>query len=466
MTEDFEVKPNPKREEGAWQEKYDRNVSIIDPDGKKIKTKDEEQFEKAIAYFVDKIHLAEQFISIIPIYYDESGLWWMWNFGETKWELKDEVELLNKIQNASNANIVSSKERTEILNALKQVARKNKPEDISPRWLQFKQEIVDLDTGLRFEATPRYFVTNPIPHKLGRTEDTPTMDKIFAEWVGEKYVPTLYEIIAYCMIPDYPIHRLFCFHGAGLNGKSCFLKLLKKFIGANNVASTELDVLLKSRFEITRLYRKLVCQMGETNFGELSKTSILKKLTGQDTIGFEYKNKTPFEAVNYAKIIISTNNLPPTTDKTIGFYRRWFIIDFPNTFSEAEDILQTIPDEEYESLGTKCIGILMNLLKVRKFSHEGSVEDRMERYEAKSNFLEKFLELFTKEDINGYITKSEFYKRFTEWCKDNRHRDMSETSLGLKMKNIGIDSGKKYFEWLYDGKGGQARVWLGISWKE
>lgn len=31
--------------------------------------------------------------------------------------------------------------------------------------------------------------------------------------------------------------------------------------------------------------------MGETNFNEMSETSILKKLTGGDLIGFEYKNK-------------------------------------------------------------------------------------------------------------------------------------------------------------------------------
>ena len=94
---------------------------------------------------------------------------------------------------------------------------------------------------------------------------TPVIDKIFNEWVGEKYIKTLYEIIAYCLISDYPIHRLFCLIGAGLNGKGCFLRLLSKFIGEDNITSTELDVLLSSRFEVTRLHKKLVCMMGETN---------------------------------------------------------------------------------------------------------------------------------------------------------------------------------------------------------
>ena len=94
--------------------------------------------------------------------------------------------------------------------------------------------------------------------------------------------------------------------------------------------------------------------MGETNFNEMSRTSKLKKLTGGDLIGFEYKNKNPFEAKNYAKILIATNSLPTTSDKTLGFYRRWMIIDFPNQFSEKKDILKDIPEEEYESLALKC----------------------------------------------------------------------------------------------------------------
>jgi len=206
--------------------------------------------------------------------------------------------------------------------------------------------------------------------------------------------------------------------------------------------------------------------MGETNFSELKKTSIIKKLTGQDVIGFEYKNKNPFEGSNYAKILIATNNLPTTTDKTIGFYRRWLIIDFPNRFSEQKDILKDIPEEEYESLAVKCLGLIKDVLEKRKFSNEGDIEARMEKYESKADFLQKFLDETIEEGIDDYITKSDFYKKFNEWCKENRHRQMSETTLGVKMKEKGIESGKKHFDWLFEGKGGQARIWLGIRWKE
>jgi len=424
-------------------------------------------FKKSTSNIFSKQGQAESFGKIQPLFYDNGGNFWLWK--DYSWRRVDDIDVLNMIADTTNQDTISSKSRTEILNALKQSGRKKIPKEIEPTWIQFKNKFVDILTGKSFDVTSEYFATNPIPYNLNENNEpfTPTFDKIFKEWVGEEYVQTLYEIIAYCLIPQYPLHRIFCLIGGGLNGKSKLLELLRKFIGVDNCCSTELDTLLNSRFEVTRLHRKLVCQLGETNFNEISKTSMLKKLSGGDLIGFEYKNKDPIEANNYAKIIIATNNLPSTTDKTMGFYRRWLIIDFPNRFTEKKDILKDIPEEEYSCLAVKCCLMLRNLLEVKEFHNEGTIEQRMEKYESKSNFLEEFIRLFTtQEDVNGYITKADFYKKFLEWCRENRHRELSETSLGLTMKKMGVESGTKYFQWMNDSKGGYARAWLGIKWKE
>jgi len=453
--------PIPNPTESQWK----RYMKEKEEEGKPVPSS--ESFKEASQVFTPKGQ-ADKFTEIQPLFYDKHGLWWLWSPQLFKWEIVDEVDILNMIEDSTGEDVISPKNRTIILNSLKQKGRKLIPQPIKPTWIQFKDTIMDIETGEKFKASPEYFATNPIPWALHKDniEATSNMDRIFAEWVGEENVKQLYEILAYCMMPDYPINRLFCFIGAGMNGKSKFLELLTRFVGEENSCTTELDTLLNSRFEITRLHKKLVCMMGETNFNEMSKTSILKKLTGGDMIGFEYKNKNPFGEKNYAKIIIATNNLPTTTDKTIGFYRRWMIIDFPNQFSEAKDILTEIPDEEYESLALKCSIILKELLKERKFHNEGTIEQRQEKYESKSNFLETFLRIATEHDPNGYITSADFFKRFCAWSKENRHREMSETSVGATMRKLGIENERRYFNWLFEGKGGQLRCWTGIKWKE
>jgi len=407
---------------------------------------------------------AKQYSKKQPFFYDKSRIWWLWNSEEFYWEVVDEIDILNMIQDSTGADTISQGTKNKILNALKQNGRRNLPKSIKPTWIQFKNKIYDIETEEIFDASPEYFVTNPIPWKASSDASTPIMDKIFTEWVGKEYVDTLYEVLSYCLIPDYPIHRIFCFIGEGMNGKSKFLELLRRFIGGSNCCSTELDTLLQSRFEVTRLHKKLVCQMGETNFNEMSKTSIIKKLSGGDLIGYEYKNKDPFEEKNYAKILIATNNLPTTTDKTIGFYRRWLILDFPNRFTEKKDILAEIPDEEYNNLATKCMFKLKELLVKRSFHNEGDVEARMERYEFKSNFLETFINSSTRNEGDGYITNRDFFNKFCSWSLDNKHRKMSEVAVAKAMKKLGYETSKRYFNWMFDGKGGQTRVWGGISW--
>ena len=432
---------------------------------KETKNNPAENLSNKIGNAFDKKDLAERIIDMQPCYYDKARNWWLWNWAETKWERVDETDILNAIDKQATINTINSKERNEMLEAIKQVSRQNAPEPIGPTTIQFKNKLINIETGESARATPHLFVTNPIPWEMDENGfyDTPTIDRIFEEWVGKDHIQTLYEIISYCLIPDYPIHRIFCFIGGGMNGKSCFLNLLRNFIGTYNCCSTELDTLLQSRFEVTRLHKKLVCQMGETDFSEMSKTSILKKISGGDLIGFEYKNKDPFEEINYAKIIIATNNLPTTTDKTIGFYRRWMIIDFPNQFSEKQDILKEIPDEEYTALAVKCSLILKDLLKNRSFTNEGSIEDRMKKYEDHSNPLGKFLKEFTEEELNSYVWKNEFSNKLKAWCKESRFREISDVHLGGCMRELGIQQTLKYLPWDIHKKG---RAWVGIKWKD
>ena len=156
------------------------------------------KIEKTIAYFYGKKDLAIKLLQIQPLYYDEFKNWWIWDKDNLYWKITDDVNILNILGRVSNANTVNSKEKNEILEALRQRARIHKPESIKPTWIQFRDKIVDIQTGKRFDATSDYFVTNPISYNLhnGNFEQTPVMDRIFEEWVGKDYVKTLYEIIS------------------------------------------------------------------------------------------------------------------------------------------------------------------------------------------------------------------------------------------------------------------------------
>ncbi len=409
--------------------------------------------------------IAKDFVEKQPLYYDVGKKWWAWSNEKKQWWMIDEIELFiqfDKVFPQKRYMSLDSRIKSVIKDSLKRFARINEPKKMKKTFVQFKNTILDLENMNEFEATPEYFTTNPIPWDLGKNDKTPVMDKIFEEWVGEENVKVLYEIIAYCILPDYPLNRIFCLRGEGSNGKSKFLDLLTRFVGNNNVVTTELDTLLSSRFEQVKLFKKLACVMGEINKRNISQTSILKRLSGGDLINFELKFKDSFDDYNYAKIIVSTNKLPKTNDNSKGFYRRWLILDFLKEFSEKREILDDIPKEEYVALTRKSVNVLKNLLIKREFDNEGTIEERKEKYEEASNPFGIFLDRHCEFNKNYYVPFKEFFEHFEKYLEDNERRSITSKSLGTILNDEGYKTENKH-----DSETGKSRnvIW-GLKLKE
>lgn len=378
-----------------------------------------------------------------PFFYNKQKMFWLWNKNEYRWEYVDETDMLLGIQHQLqlNGELIESGVKNCYIEAFKQVGRERTPRDAEKTWVQFKGLIVDFATGKTMAATPEYFCCNPIPWELGDYDTTPTFDKIFEEWVGKEYVDLLYEIIAYCCLMDYPIHRIFALEGSGSNGKSCFLEIVERFVGKENICVASLDAICNpnNRFETCKMYKKLVCRMGETNFNELRDTEKLKQISAGDTISFEFKNKDPFEAKSYAKVLMASNSFPATSDKTDGFYRRWLIVKFSKKFSEKKDILATIPLDEYNNLARKTVKILKKLLERREFTNEGTIEERKNKYEEVSNPISGFIKNNYKEDINSDVPFYQFYDDLVIYLSQRGKRAVSKIEVGRYLTAQGFD---------------------------
>jgi P4 family phage/plasmid primase-like protien len=389
-------------------------------------------------FLFEKEAQAKQFIEIQPLFFNKSEMWLIWNKKELKWGVTDKTDILNGIKKIG-VNTINSKERTEIINALQQVGREKIPEELDNWCIQFKNKIINVKTEEEFESSSKYFSTNPIPWEIGENEETPTMDKYFEEWVGEEYVKTLYQIIAYASCSNQFMQRMFALVGGGSNGKGTFIKLLKKFIGKDNCVSSEMSLLSLNQFETASLYKKLVCEMGEVSQSDLTNTNQIKKLGGDDEMRYCFKGKTPFTEFSPTTCLINTNSLPHTPDKTIGFYRKWLIVDFPNQFPIKTGIIESIPKKEFENLSKKCIRLLKEMLETQKFENEGNYQERMERYEERSNPILHFIEINCEEAFESYTSLKTFGKYINEYLKNKHLRIMSPKEIKKKLLEEGFD---------------------------
>ena len=420
----------------------DTKIMDVDVNLENLKLEDWKKEKKDVIF--TRRGQIENFLENQPFFYDKSKMFWLWNSEENKWELSDEVDFLNSIQEKLGVDTINSKTRIELIEGFKQIGRKHKPIEPKKCWIQFGKKIYDIENGDIFEASPKYFITNPIPYDVGDSEETPTMDKLFVEWVGEKNKNLLYEIISYILSTDQFMQRLFAFCGGGSNGKGTFIKLIYKFIGNHNFTSSEIKGLSESRFEVASLYKKLLCIAGEVSYDDLKNTNILKKISGEDKLSFEFKGKDSFTDDNTATFICLTNSLPSTPDKSLGFYRRWLIVDFPNQFEGIKnDLISEIPEVEFQNLARKSLRILKELSESRKFTNEGTFQERVDRYEDHSNPVMRFVEDHCEECEGEKITLRDFTNKCNDFLKNKHLRILTAFQIGKILRNEGFEIGKR-----------------------
>lgn len=413
-----------------------------------------------------------------PLFYDENRIWWAWNDIKQKWEMIDDTDIYIKFNNVfslvSEKTPFNSSTKNTVLNALKEAGRRYKYKylkDIDPNWVAFKDCFYDVKNDEIIEKDKTYFVNNVIPYNFKNIDsiETPVMDNLFSEWTNnnkdnKNWNKTLWEVLAYSMLPSYPIDTCFALVGSGSNGKSSFLNLLLKYIGFDNCTTSDFDLLTTNRFEAGRLYKKLVCIMGEIDDTVFSKTALFKRLLGKDMLRGEYKRINAFDFTSYAKLIIATNTLPMTTDKTRGFYRRWITIDFPNEYpTNKGDILDSIPEVEFTRLPLKLTIILAKLLKEQEFTNQGSIDDRMKRYEEKANPVNTFFKEFCFKDINGFIPVFEFYDRIAPYLNSKGYKNLTKRQISNIMRELGFDSITRRLTVNEESK--TWKCYEGVSWK-
>src|SRR3990172_10372682 len=393
-----------------------------------------------------KLCQAREFHKRNPYAYDKAGIFWIWDDESKCYKQSDKTDVLNNIRNVLQVDTIDSKSRNEIIASLEQVGRENLPKELPSSWIQFKQTVIDIKTGEIFKAKPEYFFTSPIPWDIGESEDTPMIDKLFKEWVvkeriqDESYIRTLQEITAYSAEDSAFMQTLIWLCGSGCNGKGSYLNFIMKFLGINNICSSELKTLVTRNFETSALYKKKAVIMGEVDTYDLTNTNLLKQLSGEDLIRYEFKGKTPFSQKSTTTCFVATNSLPVTPDRSNGFYRRNLIIDFPNVFSVGKDIVGDIPDIEYMNFAKKSLRILKELHEKGTFTNGGSIEERKVRYEERSNPIVHFIQMNCAESPNENQVYSIFLKKFQDYLKNNRLRPMSsiQTSKALKMEGYDI----------------------------
>jgi len=213
--------------------------------------------------------------------------------------------------------------------------------------LAFRNGVLELDSGNFLEHSRNNYITwgldfdynpqvlpGPIVDWLSRTQ-----------YSDNDRVQVLRAWLRACLVGrGNELQRFLEVIGPGGRGKSTYANLCCAMVGAGNYASTSLNQLEQSRFELSSIKDKRLTLINDSErYGGSAQT--FKALTGGDSLRYEEKLKAIGEPFVYTGMVMVAANEPiQTTDNTSGLARRRLTIEFNRKLydksSEAKDMIK------------------------------------------------------------------------------------------------------------------------------
>lgn len=242
----------------------------------------------------------------------------------------------------------------------------------------------------------------------------------------QNYINLLCQMLGYILIPDCRYQKSFILVGNGSNGKSLFLETVRRLFGDENCSSLALED-LQDKFRIAEIVGKMLNIGDDSGHNLLENTAIFKKLVTGDNMTVERKQQQPFKYSNTAKMIFAANALPPTTDKSDGFFRRCIIIPFDNVFKPGTPdydpalIYKITTPEAMSYLLNLALSGLSKLTEDNYFDETDDSKMLLRQYVENNNSV-----LVWKLNVDKlFANDSEAYTSYVTFCMLNNYKPIN-----------------------------------------
>jgi phage/plasmid-associated DNA primase len=213
--------------------------------------------------------------------------------------------------------------------------------------LAFRNGVLELDSGNFLEHSRNNYITWGLDFDYNpQVLPGPIVDWLSRTQYGDNdRVQVLRAWLRACLVGrGNELQRFLEVIGPGGRGKSTYANLCCAMVGAGNYASTSLNQLEQSRFELSSIKDKRLTLINDSErYGGSAQT--FKALTGGDSLRYEEKLKAIGEPFVYTGMVMVAANEPiQTTDNTSGLARRRLTIEFNRKLydksSEAKDMIK------------------------------------------------------------------------------------------------------------------------------
>lgn len=322
-----------------------------------------------------------------------------------------------------------------------------------------KNGTLNLRTGELREHDRADLITKLAPVEFDSHARAATWNRFLGEIMdgdGDK-VAFLRRAVGYSLTGDVSEHCFFLLHGAGANGKSTLIEVLRALFG-DYAMQADFQTFLASkgngtRNDIARLRGARLVTAVESDAGKRLAENIVKHLTGGDTVTARFLYTEHFEFAPAFKLWMATNNKPRIFGTDDAIWRRVRLIPFSVTIPEERrdaKLVEKLKDELPGILNWALAGLAE--WRERGLAAPRAVTEASEQYRQGEDAIGRFCEDKLVVDLESQTSASALYAAYREWCERTGEYQIKERDFSEELARRGF--AKKRFN--------TGRVWLSI----
>ncbi|HAE42863.1 MAG TPA: hypothetical protein DCG34_08090 [Clostridiales bacterium] len=262
----------------------------------------------------------------------------------------------------------------------------------------------------------------------------PLVDGFFSSVTNSKQedLDYLYQILGVLISGYRSFKNIFYFSGVKDSGKSVYLRVAEMLLtapdGTRDFSNVGLKTLTdETSKEFSRIIGKRANICGESPEIKISNDTLLKQLSGGDTVSAHVKFREPIEFINKAMLLFSGNSVPNffVSDKS-SISERLLIYRFKNAIPKQKQIKNLAEKMSMEYVIVKAIEQLkVFILNNQEFNAPEEIEDNREEMLRDSDIIYKFYKenCAMSDSRKDRISTADLYNYFIKYLvKEGRIR--------------------------------------------
>lgn len=323
--------------------------------------------------------------------------------------------------------------------------------DPDPFLVGVQNGVVDLRTGELLEPDRALMITKAAGCAFDATARCERWLSFLSEITGddEEMARYLQALVGYTLSGDTSGQMLLFLYGTGQNGKSVFIEVVRDLLGEYGMSLRTEALSLKAlsskggpNEDIARLIGARMVTVNETAEGMRFDESLIKDLTGEDTIAARKLYQGTMEFRPAFKIWIRGNHQPEFNGADGGMARRVRLIPFEVRIADEQ-----VDPRLREKLRAELPGILNWAIEgCRAWLRSGTIQTPRKVLEATSEYVEsmdgfaEFVESQLVRHKRAWTPITEIFRRYEDWARyqEGVRFPFTKHRLSLRLKGRGF----------------------------